>query len=64
MTTTASKAKDGQDELLPAEELKGRLVLVTGATVKVPVEGLAVTTEHYDETAKATVPVASRYTVD
>lgn len=45
----------------PAEELRGRLVLATGAIVKVPAESIAQATEHYDPKAKETVPVTGRY---
>lgn len=45
-------------------ELKGRLVLVTGEVVPVPVEGLSVATDHYSEQYKATVKVASTFVVD
>lgn len=44
-----------------APELKGRLVLATGAVVKVPAEGASAATAHYDEELKATVPVVSSF---
>jgi hypothetical protein len=47
----------------PAVELRGRLVLASGAIVRVPAESVAQATEHYDPKLKETVPVTGRYTV-
>lgn len=46
----------------PAEQTPtGRLVLATGAIVKVPAESVAQATEHYDPEEEETVPVTGRY---
>lgn len=67
MTTT--KDKDAPSTAGGAQsdepvELKGRLVLATGEVVSVPAEGLQVSTLHYSEQHKATVPVVSTFLVD
>lgn len=41
------------------EELKGVLVLASGELVRVPAEGVAVSTHHYSGELKSLVPVRS-----
>lgn len=50
---------------VPAEEdLKGVLVLASGARVRVPAEGVQVGTHHFDEDLGQLVPVVSTFVLD
>lgn len=51
----AAPADDEPDPLL------GRLALATGRVVAVPAVGCQAVTHHYDDEAKATVPVVSSF---
>lgn len=59
MATTSDSSKT--TTTAPADELKGVLVLATGTLVRVPAEGVQVSTHHYDEELGATVPVSTSF---